>query len=260
MTGMTYDDAAAERLEAVYRCADMVAQRQETLRRLALRPGERVLDIGSGPGFLCQEMADIVGPSGAVRGVDISGDMVRRAVARNDRDWLSYVEGDAQGLPCRDGAFDAVVSTQVAEYVHDIARFCAEARRVLRPGGRGLIIATDWETVAWHSDVTARMRRVLDAFRPHCADPVLPRTLVPHLRQAGLKVTDVAVFMIVNTQWDEKSYSRYAAPFIAAYVRSQGSLPDAELEAWEAELEALGRDGRYWFTSCRVIFEVARPG
>lgn len=260
MPGMTYDDAAAERLEAVYRCADMVAQRRETLRRLALRPGEQVLDIGSGPGFLCGEMADIVGPSGAVQGVDISADMVRRAKARNERGWLAYVEGDAQALPCEADAFDAVVSTQVAEYVPDIARFCAETCRVLRPGGRGLILATDWETVAWHSDDPARMRRVLDAFRPHCADPVLPRSLVPHLRQAGLEVTDVAVFMIVNTSWDEASYSRHAAPFIAAYVRSQGSLPEAELEAWEAELGALGRAGRYWFTSCRLIFEIARPG
>ncbi|MEZ5906483.1 MAG: methyltransferase domain-containing protein, partial [Geminicoccaceae bacterium] len=237
-----------------------VAQRRETLRRLALGPGERVLDIGSGPGFLCGEMADIVGPSGAVQGVDISADMVRRAAARNDRDWLSYTRGDARALPCEDGAFDVVVSTQVAEYVPDIAMFCAEVWRVLRPGGRGLILATDWETVAWHSDDPARMRRVLDAFRPHCADPVLPRTLAPPLRQAGLQVTDVAVFMIVNVAWDEQSYSRHAAPFITAYVRSQGSLPEAELQAWEAELEALGRDGRYWFTSCRLIFEIARPG
>lgn len=256
---MAYDDAAAERLEAVYRGADMVAQRRETLRRLAPRPGERVLDIGSGPGFLCQEMAEAVGPSGAVRGIDLSAEMVRRAAARNAFEQVSYVQGDATALPEADGGFDAVVSTQVAEYVPDIAAFCAEAFRVLRPGGRGLILATDWSTVAWHSEEPARMARVLEAFEPHCADARLPRTLAPRLRQAGFEVTDIGVFPIVNTDRSAGAYSRHVPQFMRGYISGKGTLAEAELEAWEAELEALARDGRYWFVSNRLLFEVRRP-
>ena len=54
----------------------MVAQRSETIKQLALSDGERVLDIGCGPGFLCGSMADIVGRDGTVIGIDISSDLV----------------------------------------------------------------------------------------------------------------------------------------------------------------------------------------
>jgi ubiquinone/menaquinone biosynthesis C-methylase UbiE len=136
MASMRYDDAAAERLEAIYSGSDIVAQREHTLDLLALKPGERVIDVGSGPGFLTQAMAEVVGPSGLVRGVDISPEFVRRAAARNACPWLSYAEGDATALPEPDRSFDVVVSTQVAEYVPNIDRFSAEAFRVLKPGGR----------------------------------------------------------------------------------------------------------------------------
>jgi len=76
---MEYDDAAAERLEAVYLGPDVVAQREDTLKRLAVESGERILDIGSGPGFLAEALADRTGPNGEVIGVDISEQMITRA-------------------------------------------------------------------------------------------------------------------------------------------------------------------------------------
>jgi SAM-dependent methyltransferase len=218
-----------------------------------------VLDVGSGPGFLTQAMAEIVGPSGLVRGVDISPEFVRRAAARNACSWLSYAEGDATALPEPDRSFDVVVSTQVAEYVPDIDRSCTEAFRVLKSGGRGVILATDWRALAWNSDDPARMRRVLDAFAPHCADSVLPRTLAPCLRRAGFDVARFTAFPILNLDWADGSYSRMIAPFVSAYIRKQGTLPEAELAAWEAELETLAAEGRYYFLSNRIFFEVQRP-
>jgi arsenite methyltransferase len=259
MAGMSFDDATAERLEAAYLGPDVTAQRAETLRRLALEPGERVLDIGSGPGFLCLDMAEAVGPSGRVRGIDVSPDMITRVSARNPHPWLSYAEGDATALPEPDRAYDVVVSTQVAEYVADISRFCLEAYRVLAPGGRGLVLATDWDTVAWHSADPARMARVLEAWRAHCADSRLPRTLAPRLRAAGFTVTAVSVFPIVNLDWDEGCYSQGLAPLIGDFVRSRAALADAEIEAWEAELEELASTGRYFFASSRFLFGVTRP-
>lgn len=59
--GMEYDEAAAERLEAVYLGPDVVAQREDTLRRIAVQTGDRVLDIGSGPGFLATAIANQCG-------------------------------------------------------------------------------------------------------------------------------------------------------------------------------------------------------
>ena len=67
MTDMLqFDAATARRVEAVYTTPDVVTQRREVLRILALQPGETVVDIGAGPGFLAVEMAAAVGPHGRV--------------------------------------------------------------------------------------------------------------------------------------------------------------------------------------------------
>ncbi|MGH2968283.1 MAG: methyltransferase domain-containing protein, partial [Solirubrobacteraceae bacterium] len=73
---LEFDDATARHVEAVYTTRDIVEQRRAIRAALALRPGERVLDIGSGPGFLVAEMAEEVGPEGRVDGVDPSESML----------------------------------------------------------------------------------------------------------------------------------------------------------------------------------------
>ena len=67
--GLQFDEEAARRVEAMYATPDVIAQRQAVLRMLRLGPGERVLDIGAGPGFLACEMGRAVGRSGRVRAV-----------------------------------------------------------------------------------------------------------------------------------------------------------------------------------------------
>lgn len=259
MAGLHYDEAAAARLEAVYLGEDVVAQRKDTLRRLDLKPGEAVLDIGSGPGFLASAMAEQVGPTGRVRGVDVAEAMVRRAESRNAHDWLSYAPGDAAALPEPDMSYDAVVSVQVAEYVPNIPAFCREFRRVMRTGGRGIVLATDWDTVAWHSIESARMARVLGAFRSHCAHPHLPRTLAPALRAAGLRLEAADVYSILNLDRAPGSYSEQIVPLIKAYVAAGGAVPPAELNAWEEELAERQARNDHFFCIHRFVFEVSRP-
>ena len=260
MTGMTYDDAAADRLEAVYLGPDIVAQRTDTMARLAVEPGESILDIGSGPGFLAAELAEATGPRGKVLGIDISDQMVRRASGRNKRDWLSFRQADATALPCEDNSLDIVVSTQVAEYVPDVDTFCGEICRVLKPGGRALILATDWDAVCWHSSDPARMERIMKAFAPHCADSRLPRTLGARLRKAGLMLDDVSFFPIINIDRYDGCYSEMAVPFIAAYIRGQGTIGNEELDAWAADLDDLNRRGEHFYSSGRFSFLVSKPG
>ena len=105
---------------------------------LALLPGEHVLDLGVGPGFLAAEMAAEVGASGRVCGIDVSDDMLAIAAARDtgrDAATLELARGSAEEIPYEDGSFDVVVTTQVLEYVPDVPRALAEIHRVLKPGG-----------------------------------------------------------------------------------------------------------------------------
>lgn len=260
MTAMAYDAAAAERLEAIYRGADVAAQRAHTLRLMRITPGDHVIDIGSGPGFLAAEIAAVVGDTGHVLGIDLAAAMVDRASRRNPDPWITFRQADATALPAEDASFDIAVSTQVAEYVADIDAFCAEAHRVLKPGGRIVILATDWEAIAWHSQDPSRMKAVLQAFAPHCAHISLPRTLATRLRAAGFTVDRVSAYPILNTNWSDENYSCQAIPFIAAYVSGKGHLPSDLLDAWAAEQFELGVAGQYYFLTNRIFFEASKPG
>ena len=168
---LEFDEENARRLVALYTTPDVVDQRRAIRAALALQPGERVLDIGSGPGFLAAEMAEEVGADGRVHGIDPSHSML--AIARSSETPVDYSPGDALALPFGDEQFDAAVSTQVYEYVDDIEGALAEARRVLRSGGRLLVLDTDWDSIVWHSSNRERMERVLAGLEP------APRRSVP---------------------------------------------------------------------------------
>ena len=98
MSGLEFTEDAARQLERLYLTSDVVAQRSETIKLLALRRGERVLDVGCGPGFLCEDIAEVVGRDGAVTGIDISGDLIALCKRRNPPTWLSYFVGDAANI------------------------------------------------------------------------------------------------------------------------------------------------------------------
>jgi arsenite methyltransferase len=66
MSGIGFDEQVSRQVEKLYLTPDVAAQRCEVLKLLELRQGERVLDIGSGPGLLAYEMAVAVGPEGRV--------------------------------------------------------------------------------------------------------------------------------------------------------------------------------------------------
>lgn len=254
MSGIKYDDEQAAWLERFYRGHDVVAQRAEVLRKLDPRPGERVLDIGSGPGFLAEALAERIGPKGRVLGVDISADLVASATARAVVPHLAYEVGDATALACPSSDWDAVACTQVAEYVPDADAVLREAARVLRPGGRALFMATDWGAVALRASDPDRSARVMEAFAGHCAHFDLPRTLAPRLRAAGFASVDVSVFPILNTGWDDGDYGRGICGLARTYALTSGALPADEVKAWHDDVRALGEAGEGWFSSARFLF------
>jgi arsenite methyltransferase len=251
---LDFDEENARRLVAVYTTPDVIDQRRAIRAALALAPGERVLDIGSGPGFLAAEMAEEVGPGGSVHGIDPSDSML--AIARGRETPVEYDRGDALALPFPDEQFDVAVSTQVYEYVDDIATALAEARRVLRPGGRLLVLDTDWDSIVWHSRDRERMERVLAAWNEHLADPYLPRRLPGLLRGAGLEPADAAVIPILNVGPDRNTYSAGMMGLVAAYVAGRGGVTEADAAAWERDLTSLGDD--YFFSLNRYLFVARR--
>lgn len=108
--GLQFDEEISRKVESLYLTPDVIAQRGQVLKALALRKGERVLDIGSGPGLLTYDMAASVGRDGHVCGIDISEDMLTMSRKRcADQPWTEFRRADATNLPYPDASFDAAV-------------------------------------------------------------------------------------------------------------------------------------------------------
>ena len=260
MSGLEFTEDAARRLESLYLTRDVVAQRTETIRQIALSHGERVLDVGCGPGFLCESIAAVVGSEGTVVGIDISSDLIELCRRRNPPKWLKFTVGDATQLEQSDASFDVVVCTQVAEYVPDVGRVLSEAFRVLMPGGRAVFVATDWDALIWHSELPDRMASVMKSWEAHCAHPRLPRSLAPRLVSAGFRFDELSVFSILNLRWDDGLYSKGLAGLIRDFVSSKNEVAAADLSGWYNEFGQLSDAGQYFFSSNRYIFLASKPG
>jgi ubiquinone/menaquinone biosynthesis C-methylase UbiE len=95
-----YDETWGQRLIQIYSTPDVVKQREIILSKLNFQPGERVLDIGSGPGILAEDIANVIGTSGLICGVDISDAMIALSKKRCSKyPQIELRKGDATSLP-----------------------------------------------------------------------------------------------------------------------------------------------------------------
>jgi arsenite methyltransferase len=252
---LEYDDEATKRLMAAYVTPDIVTQRKDFLAAFDPRPGDRVLDVGSGPGFLATAIAEAVGSTGSVCGVDISESLLEIARSRGeDKYEIEFRFGDATQLPYQDENFDSVVSTQVLEYVPDVDAALAEFHRVLRTGGRVGLLDTDWDSIVWHSPDRKGMNRILTAWEEHAADPFLPRTLAKRLSRAGFQIEKQQIIPLYNAEFDPNTYSNRIIDLIVPFVVGRSGITQNEAEAWARELRGCGRDGEYFFSLNRYFF------
>ena len=204
---LVFDDDAAREIERMYLIADALRRRAIVRERLAAQPGERILDVGCGPGFYCAEIAGEVGPTGVVVGVDGSTAMLALAERRcAELANVELLESEATALAVEDESFDAVLTVQVQEYVTDIPASLRELGRVLRPGGRLLVFDVDWSTLSIYSEDPERTARVARAWDEHLAHPALPQTLSAELRRSGLEDVEMTAHAFAANEFDPGRY------------------------------------------------------
>jgi arsenite methyltransferase len=260
MSQLVFDESIAAQLEAFYKRRDVMRRRRLVLAALDPQPGDRVVDVGCGPGFYVQDVLDRVGEEGHVTGVDLAEAMLAMTRRRVEgRASATVAEGEATRVPLPDGAADRAVSVQVFEYVPDTAAGLAELRRVLRPGGRAVIWDIDWSTLSWHSSDEGRMARVLAAWDRHLVHPTLPRTLGAALRAAGFDDVRHEAHVFTGTAMDPETFGGNLPVLIDQFVRALDDDPAAaELDGWLADLRALDARGEYFFALTQFCFSATR--
>lgn len=133
-TGYTYQDLAQIGLpqSVSLGCGNPTALAE-------LKPGEQVLDLGSGGGMDVLLSARRVGPTGHAYGVDMTDEMLELAAANKARSGLAnatFLKGTIEAIPLPEAAVDVVISNCVINLAEDKGAVIREAYRVLRPGGR----------------------------------------------------------------------------------------------------------------------------
>lgn len=255
MTGATFD---AGRLGRMYDAPAVVEQRSSTRRLLGARSGDRVLDLGCGPGHLTAELVEDVGASGLVLAVDRQQDMVVAARSRARTAGAGRCDvlvGSATALPLADGTCDGVVAVQVLEYVPDLTQAVAEVRRVLRPGGTAVLVDTDWRSCVWSTTDRARTDAVLRAWEGHFVHPHLPAAVSQLLRAGGLRRVQVHPVPVVETDRDVAGYSLGMADLIARFV----SRTEPELaQGWREDVLGRAAAGDCFFSVTRFAAVATR--
>jgi SAM-dependent methyltransferase len=177
-----------------------------------LRPGETVLDLGSGGGIDVLLSAKRVGPAGKVYGLDMTDEMLALARANQQKSRATNVEflkGEIENIPLPDNSVDVIISNCVINLSADKDRVMAEAFRVLRPGGRFAV-----SDVVTRGEVPAEIRRNVELWIGCVAGALQEDEYIAKLERAGF--TDVEVEPTRVYQMDDaREFLADAGPEIA---------------------------------------------
>jgi SAM-dependent methyltransferase len=193
-----------------------------------LRPGEVVLDLGSGGGIDVLLSARRVGPTGKAYGLDMTDDMLalaRRNAADAGATNVEFLKGQIEQIPLPDASVDVIISNCVINLSADKRRVLGEAFRVLRPGGRFAV-----SDVVVRGDVPAAVRRSMELWVGCIAGALEEGAFLRLLAEAGFEspsieptrvyeVEDAKAFLL-SGGLDAEQAAAIDGKFMAAFVRA----------------------------------------
>jgi ubiquinone/menaquinone biosynthesis C-methylase UbiE len=256
-SGQASDHAAF--LDSVARILEV--QRRGWFKQLRLRPGAAVLDAGSGMGEATQMLAELVKPGGQAVGVDLSVELVERSRQRAEgTPNLEFHVGSVTALPFSAAAFDAAYSERVFMHLGDPDAAMAELFRVLRPGGRLVIVDVDHTCAAVDAEDLVLSDLLADAAASDIANPACGRRLRSQMVRAGF--SEVIVEPMPRTITDGAQARAGAPRPLAARLDdlvSATTITRERADAYLADQERREVEGRYFAVYMFYLAAGVRP-
>jgi arsenite methyltransferase len=251
---MQYTGDIATIQQRLAETSDLYRRRLAVLDALDARPGERVLEVGCGAGALLPAIGSAVGSNGRLVGIDVSAEQIAAARRRcADQDHIETSVLDVRRLPFEAGSFEAVVAIQVIEYLDDPQQALTELRRVVTKRGRAVILATNWDTVLWHTGADELTSKVQLAWRQHAPYPNLPAEVRKMLTRAGFQLIHQAPVTIINRAYHEDTFAYWIARLMVAFSLAKALISTGEADAWLASLSDAQQADRFFFSSTPVV-------
>jgi SAM-dependent methyltransferase len=217
---------------------DVRARRRRSYELLELEPADRVADVGCGIGNAVREL---VAAGVAAIGFDASMDMVEQA--RRLAPGAQFAVADPDDLPLPDRFLDGYRAERVYQHLDDPAAGVEEARRVLRAGGRVVVVDQDWETFVVDGDDPFVTRTLLQGFCDSLPGGRIGRRLRRLLAEAGFEDVRVEAETVTMTDYEQ------LAPLLPSLVEpsvGEEALGPALAEAWLDDQRQRGEDGTFF--------------
>ncbi|WP_267898979.1 methyltransferase domain-containing protein [Thermomonospora amylolytica] len=238
------------RLDAADAHPDAAELRQRTYELLAARPGAVVADVGCGTGRAVAELTER-----GVRAIGVDRDDRMIALAASRWPNADFRIGDALDLPFAEGELNGYRAEKLYHELPEPARAVAEARRVLAPGGRIVLIGQDWDTLVLDSDHPDLTRAIVHARADTIASPRAARRYRALLLDAGFTDLTTEVHTAVFT--DPALLSM--ATTMADSARTTGAITPAQAAAWTADQTTRAETGRFFLAVPLFVTAATRP-
>ncbi len=223
------------------------AYKRESYGWLEAREGHHLLDVGCGTGDDVLALAQVVGDSGRVVGIDNSDTLISEAKKRAEGLNLpvEFQVGDAHHLDFADNAFDGCRADRVFQHLPDREQALTEMIRVARPGARIVVSDPDWETLVIDAPDRDLTRKILN----HGCDSVqngwCGRQLPALFKGAGMLEVVVYVRTLLLTDF-AMANQVYSLQATAEGLQEAGGITALEVSEWLAHLKEASQAGRFF--------------
>ncbi|MGK9171373.1 methyltransferase domain-containing protein [Inquilinus limosus] len=243
-------EAIAARLEARKQHPLFLRAIDDYMDALALAGPEAILDLGCGTGVAARVIARRPEVAGPITAVDVSGDLVARgrhaAEAEGLGGRIDFRVGDAHGLAAfADAAFDVVVMHTLISHVAEPATVLAEARRLLRPGGRLVVFDGDYASTTFATDApdggAATDRIVQEALIAH---PRVMRAMPRLLVEAGFALRWSRGWLAMDI--GQADVTAPGLPSLRVLLPRTGAMTQSEADAYVDGLERASAENRFF--------------